>query len=237
MQLFDKPRGNAAASAVGNASDDLAIITRLSAPAPSHEAEPQIDQDGTANGLSDGRADEQPDGQSSESVRVAAEPVIAVTRDLRDYAQLDPVVRATPRWLPRYTFAVVCADLFAALIAGVIAISAFPSGVNTWVLTLFPPAWVAALAMGRTYEFRFVGNGSEEYRRLFHTSVAFLAVVGTLAYAFTIELTRGVVVVGLPAAMVLSLVAHWTARQVLHAAPARALHATGGRRWARALGR
>jgi len=217
MQLFDKPRGNAAASAVGNASDDLAIITRLSAPAPSHEAEPQIDQDGTANGLSDGRADGQPDGQSSESVRVAAEPVIAVTRDLRDYAQLDPVVRATPRWLPRYTFAVVCADLFAALIAGVIAISAFPSGVNTWVLTLFPPAWVAALAMGRTYEFRFVGNGSEEYRRLFHTSVAFLAVVGTLAYAFTIELTRGVVVVGLPAAMVLSLVAHWTARQVLHA--------------------
>ena len=139
-----------------------------------------------------------------------------VLHDPRDYAQHAPLGQAAPSWLRRYTVSVVLADGVTALIAAIVAISAFPSPVNGWVVLLFPPAWVAALAVGRTYEHRFVGNGSEEYKRLFHTSVAFLAVIGTLAYAFTIELTRGVVVVGLPTAMVLALVVHWVARQILH---------------------
>jgi exopolysaccharide biosynthesis polyprenyl glycosylphosphotransferase len=137
-------------------------------------------------------------------------------RDPRDYAQHGPVVQAAPSWLRAYTASVVAADGLAALIAAVIAVSAFSSPVNPWVLLLFPPAWVAALAAGRTYEHRFVGNGSEEYKRLFHTSAVFLAIVGTLAYAFSIELARGVVVVGLPTAMLLTLMAHWAARQILH---------------------
>lgn len=149
----------------------------------------------------------------------AAHPTPHATRDARDprdYAQHGPGVRAKPPWLRRYTASVVLVDGLAALVAAVVAITAFSSPFNHWALGLFPPAWVAALAMGRTYEHRFVGNGSEEYKRLFHTSVVFLAVVGTLAYAFDIALTRGVVVVGLPSAMVLSLVVHWVARQILH---------------------
>lgn len=137
-------------------------------------------------------------------------------RDPRDYALHGPGVRATPVWLSRYTASVVLADFLAALLAALIAIWAFPSEVNVWVLLLFPPTWVVALAMGRTYEHRFVGNGSDEYKRLFQTSVVFLAATGTLAYASGTELTRGVVVVGLPLAMVFSLVVHWVCRQILH---------------------
>ena len=75
-------------------------------------------------------------------------------------------------------------------------------------------------------------------RRLFHTSVVFLAVVGTLAYAFTVELTRGVVVVGLPSAMLLSLIVHWGARQMLHALRRRwPVHAARRGRRVGALGR
>jgi exopolysaccharide biosynthesis polyprenyl glycosylphosphotransferase len=138
------------------------------------------------------------------------------TTDARDYAQLASVVQRAPRWLHRYTASVVLLDALAALTASVIAITAFDSDMSMWVVTLFAPTWVAALAIGRTYEHRFVGNGGEEYKRLFHTSVVFLATVGTLAYAFGWELTRGVVVVGLPTAMLLSLFGHWGARQVLH---------------------
>ncbi len=145
-----------------------------------------------------------------------AQPTVSGSHDPRDYAQLGPVVQAAPTWLRRYTASVVLADGIAALIAALVAITAFASPVDVWVVLLFPPAWIAALAVGRTYEHRFVGNGSEEYKRLFHTSVAFLAVIGTMAYAFTIELTRGVVVVGLPTAMLLSLFVHWGARQMLH---------------------
>jgi exopolysaccharide biosynthesis polyprenyl glycosylphosphotransferase len=136
--------------------------------------------------------------------------------DARDYAQRASVVQRSPHWLHRYTAAVVLLDALAALIASVIAISAYDSAMSMWVVALFAPGWVAALAIGRTYEHRFVGNGSEEYKRLFDTSVVFLATVGTLAYAGDVELTRGVVVVGLPTAMSLSLFGHWGARQVLH---------------------
>lgn len=142
----------------------------------------------------------------------------APVRDPRDYAQLEPVVEAEPRWLPRYTAAVVLVDFVAALGAALLAAATVESNNPVWMVALFPPAWVAALAIGRTYEHRFVGNGGEEYRRLFHTSVAFLAVVGTLFYAFTVEHDEGglFVVVGLALAMITSLVGHWAARQVLH---------------------
>jgi exopolysaccharide biosynthesis polyprenyl glycosylphosphotransferase len=182
--------------AVGAEHDDLAVITHLGDPAVRQRA---ADSSSPV------------DASPAESSPVGRED-----GELRDYAQLTPVVQATPGWLHPYTVAVVVSDAVAALISAVVAITAFNSPVNPWVVTLFPPAWVAALAMGRTYEHRFVGNGSEEYKRLFHTSVVFLAVVGTLAYAGDVELTRGVVVVGLPTAMVLSLVAHWAARQILH---------------------
>ena len=141
---------------------------------------------------------------------------VAAIAPVRDYAQLDPVVLAAPAWLRRYTVTVIAADFCGAMVAAVLAISAFPTALGSWVAALFPTAWVAALAMGRTYEHRFVGNGTEEYKRLFHTSVVFLAVVGTALYALELYRTRGLVIVAFPVAMVLSLIAHWAARQSLH---------------------
>jgi exopolysaccharide biosynthesis polyprenyl glycosylphosphotransferase len=196
MRHAEEPSVTAGTSgAVSAARDDLSVITHLPA---DHLAETPAGAPAEAPALAEPALRALPDG------------------DLRDYAQLAPVVEAAPGWLHRYTAAVVVADALAALIAALIAITTFDSAMNPWVVTLFSPAWVAALAIGRTYEHRFVGNGSEEYKRLFHTSVVFLAVVGTLAYAFDVELTRGVVVVGLPTAMVLSLIGHWVARQILH---------------------
>ena len=136
----------------------------------------------------------------------------------RDYAQLEPVVQAQPTWLRRYTVTVIIADLCSAIVAAVIANAAFPTSVGSLIALLLPPAWVGALAMGRTYEHRFVGNGNEEYKRLFHTSVVFLAAVATVGYAFELDRVHGAVVVGIPVAMVLSLVVHWAARQGLHRA-------------------
>lgn len=149
----------------------------------------------------------------------AAKP--AVTEPpLRDYAQLDSSVRATPAWLPRYTATVIVADLLGALVAAAIVVSLTESGLGPWVVGLFPVAWVSALALGRTYEHRFVGNGTEEYKRLFQTAVVFLAGIATLtlAYGAQIGLAQKVVTVGLPVVTVLSLVVHWAARQGLHRA-------------------
>ncbi len=86
-------------------------------------------------------------------------------------------------------------------------------------MLIFAPVWVAALALGRTYEHRFVGNGGEEYKRLFHASVIFLAGFATVAFALDqAKSYKYLVVVGIPLAMFLSLVDHWVARQGLHRA-------------------
>jgi exopolysaccharide biosynthesis polyprenyl glycosylphosphotransferase len=195
-----------AAARPSTSPDRLTIITHLpAAPEPVQE-------------VSDGRPAELEDSAPAEPAGESLPPAVAELGQSRDYAQLDPVVLAAPRWLGRYTVTVITADFFGALVAAVLAISAFPSQLGSWVAALLPVAWVAALAIGRTYEHRFVGNGTEEYKRLFHTSVAFLAVVSTLGYALEETRTRELVLVALPLAMVLSLVVHWAARQGLHRA-------------------
>ncbi len=47
----------------------------------------------------------------------------------RDYARLEPQVRARPAWLKKYTAWVVVADLLAALLASTVAIKAFQTEV------------------------------------------------------------------------------------------------------------
>lgn len=137
---------------------------------------------------------------------------------VRDYARPQSQDRARPTWLRKYTAWVVVADLVAALAAATIAINSFDTGVERQVALLFAPVWVAALALGRSYEHRFVGNGGEEYKRLFHAAVVFLAGFATVAYALAIEEIKYVVVVAIPLAMIFSLVNHWVARQGLHRA-------------------
>jgi len=175
-------------------------------------------QSTSSNGHTPNDATAKPDNLAVLSQLPTAASAKAPVVDVRDYAQIEPIAQASPRWLRRYTLVVLGADMLAAALAALVAVSAFPSAMGLWIVALFPPTWIAALGMGRTYEHRFVGNGNEEYKRLFHVTAVFLAVVGTIAYAMDLELTRGVVVVGFPLAMTLSLVVHFAARQGLHRA-------------------
>ena len=80
----------------------------------------------------------------------------------------------------------------------------------------FAPAWVLILLLGRAYESRYVGAGSEEFRRVGNAAVRFIAVVATLSYAFKIELARGYVAIALPLAALLTFALRYAARLVLH---------------------
>lgn len=141
----------------------------------------------------------------------------------RDYARIQPLIQVHPPWMHRYTIAIVSADLAAAGLASLFAYAT--STTPPYIASLaLPPLWVGALALGRTYEHRFVGNGTDEYKRLFHAGVAFLAVCSTLAYAASSPSLglrdfgdwRRMIVVGIPLAIALSLLAHWGVRQGLH---------------------
>jgi len=153
------------------------------------------------------------------------QPVVTTVKDItagRDYARTQPLVQVHQPWLKRYTAAVVAGDLLIASLVLVAAVS-LPDSIGGFrpVHALFPLVWVLALALNRTYEHRFVGNGSEEYKRLLHAGVTLLAVSATLAFADGADgpafpTHRRLIVFGIPLAMALSLVMHWVARQSLH---------------------
>ncbi len=60
------------------------------------------------------------------------------------------------------------------------------------------PVWIAVLALSRCYEARFVGGGSEEFKRVTNATVRLTAVVASVSFVFKLELARGFVAAVLP---------------------------------------
>ncbi|HEV2890720.1 MAG TPA: sugar transferase [Frankiaceae bacterium] len=136
-------------------------------------------------------------------------------------ASVTPV--RTPRWIRRYGLLLVAVDATVIGLAGLVAIAiddirdATLRGIGypTLVAALVP-VWLAMLAAGRAYEPRFVGVGSEEFRRVFDASVRLLAVVATAAFAFALPLSRSLVGLVFPMGTLLLLVGRYATRKVLH---------------------
>jgi exopolysaccharide biosynthesis polyprenyl glycosylphosphotransferase len=70
--------------------------------------------------------------------------------------------------------------------------------------------------LARAYEQRFLWVGPEEYRRVFSAATLQLAVIGTVSWAFKLEVARGFVVVALPLATALTLVQRYARRSRLN---------------------
>ncbi|MCZ2836055.1 sugar transferase [Modestobacter sp. VKM Ac-2985] len=85
-----------------------------------------------------------------------------------------------------------------------------------WPVVVLPLVWVAAMAVGRSYEERFLWVGPEEFRRVFFSAVLLLASVGTVSWAFKLEVARSFVVVALPLATALGLLQRYAQRAWLH---------------------
>ncbi|MGY1740243.1 MULTISPECIES: sugar transferase [unclassified Blastococcus] len=115
-----------------------------------------------------------------------------------------------------------------AVIAGLAACVGYlvrfgPAGTETAsvplaLAVLLPAVWVLAMLVGRAYEQRFLWVGPEEFRRVFVAAMMLLAAVGTVSWAFKLDVARGFVVIALPLAMVLTLAARYAQRQGLHRA-------------------
>ena len=83
-------------------------------------------------------------------------------------------------------------------------------------VALITPVWVAVLAASRAYEARFLGVGSEEFKRLGNASVRFVALVAFVAFSFKAQVARGFVAVVVPSGLLLLLLGRFGARKVLH---------------------
>ncbi|TFV64672.1 sugar transferase [Geodermatophilus sp. DF01-2] len=127
-------------------------------------------------------------------------------------------------WRSAYVRRVAVVDTMAATVAALVAYlvrfgsaGTSPSEQPSLLMaTLLPVVWVGAMLAARSYEERFLWVGPEEFRRVFGAAVLLLASVGTVSWAFQLELARGFVVIALPLATVLTLLTRYGQRAWLH---------------------
>ena len=79
------------------------------------------------------------------------------------------------------------------------------------------PVWIAVLGTSRAYEARFLGSGSEEFKRIANGTIRFTALLTFLAFLVDAELSRSFVGVAIPLGLVALLLERYAARQFLHA--------------------
>ncbi|WP_457001483.1 sugar transferase [Geodermatophilus sp. SYSU D00814] len=132
----------------------------------------------------------------------------------------DGLRRPAPRWLRAYHVAVVGSDLVAGAVAGSLAqVVRFGTEVvpSTWmVMGLFPVLSVVVVALAGGHRSAHLGTGTEEYRAVIRAGVGCLALVALASYALALELSRGLVVVAVPAALLLTAVGRHVLRRYVH---------------------
>ena len=133
----------------------------------------------------------------------------------------DPqLVRRATGWTRYYLRRAALAD-FGCAILGVFAAAQLRFGnevTGTYVaLSLaLPVLWVGAVWLAGGYDVRFIGTGSDEYRKVLNAGVGLIAAIALLSYAINIELSRAYVLIALPTATALDLITRFTIRKRLH---------------------
>jgi exopolysaccharide biosynthesis polyprenyl glycosylphosphotransferase len=80
----------------------------------------------------------------------------------------------------------------------------------------FPLLWVMALWFSGAYDSRYVGTGSDEFRKVLNAGVTLTAGLAILSYAINTELSREYLLLTMPSVTVLDLIARLVLRKRLH---------------------
>ena len=130
------------------------------------------------------------------------------------------VIRRTANWERDYLRRAALADLGCGTL-GVFAAAQLRFGdhvTSTYValsLTL-PVVWLAAIWLAGGYDVRFIGTGSDEFRKILNAGVGLTAAIALFSYAINLELSRGYVIIALPATTLIDLVSRYAIRKRLH---------------------
>jgi exopolysaccharide biosynthesis polyprenyl glycosylphosphotransferase len=125
-------------------------------------------------------------------------------------------------WAGAYRRRTAAADCACALAAGLLAAGLRFAGEGylpaTYVIctALLPVLWWASVALAGGYDPRFVGLGSEEFRRVLNAAMSLTAVMVVVSYAAKLELARGYMAIALPSVAGLDLASRYLLRKHLH---------------------
>jgi exopolysaccharide biosynthesis polyprenyl glycosylphosphotransferase len=125
-------------------------------------------------------------------------------------------------WTGSYLRRTALADFLCAVAAGAIAYelrfdaTSYRPAVYLGFTALLPILWIGALALAGGYDQRFIGVGSDEFRRVINAAVTLTATIAILSYAVKFDTARGYVVIALPCLTVFDLLARFALRKRLH---------------------
>ena len=145
----------------------------------------------------------------------------AVTGHLPGYHALR-AAKDSAAWTRAYLWRAAVGDVTCAVLAGVLAIQARfvsqgsqPAAYLAFTCAI-PLLWAAAIALAGGYDPRFIGVGSDEFRRILNAGVSLTAIVAIVSYAFKLNVARGYVALAMPSATLLDLVMRYWLRKHLH---------------------
>jgi exopolysaccharide biosynthesis polyprenyl glycosylphosphotransferase len=149
-------------------------------------------------------------------------PDSVITTDRRgtEHAGRRAAFRAT--WTSSYLRTAALLDCLCALAAGLIALQVrfdydggFPVEYFAFTVAL-PFLWLGSVAVTGGYDPRFIGVGSDEFRKVLNAAVGLTAGVAIVSYVAKLDLARGYLVVALPCAAACDLIARYCLRKRLH---------------------
>jgi exopolysaccharide biosynthesis polyprenyl glycosylphosphotransferase len=79
-----------------------------------------------------------------------------------------------------------------------------------------PALWIGSVALAGGYEARFIGAGSDEFRRVLNAAVGLAAGVAIVSYAFNVDFARSYFLLALPSVAAVDLAARYQLRKRLH---------------------
>jgi exopolysaccharide biosynthesis polyprenyl glycosylphosphotransferase len=132
------------------------------------------------------------------------------------------VIPDTRAWTNAYLRRAALADWTCALAAGAVAARVRfggPAYLPVTYLSLtcgLPVAWWLSVLLAGGYDTRFIGLGSDEFRRILSAAVNLAAGMAVVSYAAKLNLARGYLTIALPSATVMDLTARYLLRKRLH---------------------
>jgi lipopolysaccharide/colanic/teichoic acid biosynthesis glycosyltransferase len=139
--------------------------------------------------------------------------VIAGDRRGRAVSGLAIWMRAYLRWAVIFDFAI-------AVISSALALQVRFGGYATpryaALSLIFPLLWVLALWLSGAYDDRYVGIGSDEFRKVLNAGVSLIAGLAIVSYAVNTEISRAYLLLTMPSVTLLDLIARYAMRKRLH---------------------
>ena len=137
--------------------------------------------------------------------------------------------RRSLSWVARYQQQTIAVDATCGLLAGLIALlGRFPGTPQPFLYVIvtagMPLIWMAWVTVAGGYDPRFIGLGSEEFRRIINATFSLTAAIAILSYAFKVDFARGYVLIAVPALGAADTAARYVLRKRLHRQRERGLH-------------